>query len=279
LIRQLRGFAAFQRGNHAEAVREWEQAARVHEGIEHRRPPTHLGLAGLLSLGYLKTGRAVEARQCLDILLVDSKSWTGDVPPPKSALTLGALGRLRAGDIGQAVDFYSSLSAIQGEIHWVLVDRVLGLLDLARNDLQAALFHLTSAEATAREEGLRPELAFTLLARAELELARGGRGSAVRVHRLCKDAEALFTELAMAGATDEAGTKLTELGAMDQPYGLSAREAHVLRLVATGNSNRQTAVLSLSEKTVANHLSNIFNKIGVPNRAAATGFAIREGIA
>ena len=62
--------------------------------------------------------------------------------------------------------------------------------------------------------------------------------------------------------------------------GLTAREAEVLRHVATGQTNREiAATLSLSEKTVARHLSNIFGKIDVSSRAAATAFALREGIA
>jgi non-specific serine/threonine protein kinase len=64
------------------------------------------------------------------------------------------------------------------------------------------------------------------------------------------------------------------------PNGLSEREVEVLRLVAAGKSNREIAVqLVLSEKTIARHLSNIFNKIGVTSRAAATAVAIRSGIA
>jgi predicted ATPase/DNA-binding CsgD family transcriptional regulator len=62
--------------------------------------------------------------------------------------------------------------------------------------------------------------------------------------------------------------------------GLSTREVEVLRLVATGFTNTQIAdELSLSEKTVANHLTHIFNKTLCENRAAATAFAIRHGLA
>ena len=53
------------------------------------------------------------------------------------------------------------------------------------------------------------------------------------------------------------------------PAGLSAREAEVLRLVAAGLSNREIAdALSLSEKTVENHLTSIYGKIGADNRAS-----------
>jgi DNA-binding CsgD family transcriptional regulator len=60
---------------------------------------------------------------------------------------------------------------------------------------------------------------------------------------------------------------------------LTAREVQVLRLVATGRTNRAVAAeLVISEKTVARHLSNIFTKLGIPSRAAATAFAYRHGI-
>jgi DNA-binding CsgD family transcriptional regulator len=56
--------------------------------------------------------------------------------------------------------------------------------------------------------------------------------------------------------------------------GLSAREVQVLRLVASGKSNRQIAdELFISERTVERHLSNIFHKLDVPSRAAATAYA------
>ena len=56
--------------------------------------------------------------------------------------------------------------------------------------------------------------------------------------------------------------------------GLSAREVQVLRLVAAGRTNRSIAdELFLSEKTVDRHVSNIFTKLGVSSRSAATAFA------
>jgi predicted ATPase/DNA-binding CsgD family transcriptional regulator len=64
------------------------------------------------------------------------------------------------------------------------------------------------------------------------------------------------------------------------PGGLTEREGEVLRLVTAGKTNRQIAAdLFLSEKTVARHMNNIFDKLGVSSRAAATAFALREGIA
>lgn len=60
---------------------------------------------------------------------------------------------------------------------------------------------------------------------------------------------------------------------------LTVREAQVLRLVATGMTNRAIAAeLFLSEKTVARHLSNMFIKLGVSSRSAATAYAYGHGL-
>ena len=59
--------------------------------------------------------------------------------------------------------------------------------------------------------------------------------------------------------------------------GLTRRELEVLSLVASGVTNRAIArQLGLSEKTVARHVSNIFTKIAVTSRAAATSVCLRE---
>jgi ATP/maltotriose-dependent transcriptional regulator MalT len=64
------------------------------------------------------------------------------------------------------------------------------------------------------------------------------------------------------------------------PAGLTGREVEVLELVAAGRTNRQIAeALFISEKTVARHVANIFTKLGVSSRAAATAFALRHGLA
>lgn len=63
------------------------------------------------------------------------------------------------------------------------------------------------------------------------------------------------------------------------PGGLTEREAEVLRLVATGLSNREIAsVLFISEKTVHRHLANIFTKLGVTSRTAATAYAFENDL-
>lgn len=60
---------------------------------------------------------------------------------------------------------------------------------------------------------------------------------------------------------------------------LTGRETQVLRLLAAGSTNRVIATrLSISEKTVARHVSNIFTKLGLSNRAAATAYAYEHGL-
>jgi DNA-binding CsgD family transcriptional regulator len=103
----------------------------------------------------------------------------------------------------------------------------------------------------------------------------------VRIGDACRtlgdDASALLEH-------DAARQTFTELGArpdlerLDRaataPGGLTAREVEVLRLVAAGHTNRVIArELVLSEKTVARHVSNIYGKLGIRSRAAATAFA------
>jgi DNA-binding NarL/FixJ family response regulator len=57
-------------------------------------------------------------------------------------------------------------------------------------------------------------------------------------------------------------------------HGLTARELQVLRLVAGGGTNKAIAAeLVVSERTIDRHVSNIFSKLHVSSRAAATAYA------
>ena len=63
------------------------------------------------------------------------------------------------------------------------------------------------------------------------------------------------------------------------PGGLTEREIDVLALVARGMSDREIAgALSISPRTVGNHISNILNRTGATNRAEAAVFATRYGL-
>jgi DNA-binding NarL/FixJ family response regulator len=70
-----------------------------------------------------------------------------------------------------------------------------------------------------------------------------------------------------------------QAGSAPGAHGLSARELEVLLLVASGKSNKDIArQLFLSVKTVDRHVSNIFVKLDVPSRAAATAWAYEHGL-
>jgi DNA-binding CsgD family transcriptional regulator len=182
----------------------------------------------------------------------------------------------------------------------VLIDRGLGLAALAGGDRTAAAGHLRAAVATARRAGMRPELALSLLQLSQVapdapagesgppDGAGRPEGPLAEGLRLCAalGMETLGRRLlgprpAAAGrAAPPAPAPAPPPGAPPRVAGLSAREVEVLRLVAAGRTNREIAgALVLSENTVARHLTHIFTKTGVENRAGATAFALRHGLA
>jgi DNA-binding NarL/FixJ family response regulator len=60
---------------------------------------------------------------------------------------------------------------------------------------------------------------------------------------------------------------------------MSSREMEVLRLIASGNSNKQIAdKLSIGETTVKSHIANIFSKLGANDRAHAVTIGLQRGI-
>lgn len=61
--------------------------------------------------------------------------------------------------------------------------------------------------------------------------------------------------------------------------GLTPREVEILRLIATGMANKEIAYrLQISDKTVRNHVSNMYEKLQVFDRAQATLYAVRKGL-
>ncbi|SDU78202.1 helix-turn-helix transcriptional regulator [Jiangella alkaliphila] len=109
-----------------------------------------------------------------------------------------------------------------------------------------------------------------------------------QAHRLLGEPEPAEMELETAawmfdqlGAGPDArrARALSERAAARGAGGLTRREVEVLRLVATGMTNRAVATeLFLSERTVARHVSNIFTKLDVSSRSAATAYAYQHGL-
>jgi DNA-binding CsgD family transcriptional regulator len=91
-------------------------------------------------------------------------------------------------------------------------------------------------------------------------------------------ARAVFIELG-AGPDLEAIDSPAGYGPSGESHGLTPRELEVLRLVAAGDTNKAIAAeLVLSERTVDRHVSNIFTKLRVSSRAAATAFAYEHDL-
>ncbi|MBR8638838.1 helix-turn-helix transcriptional regulator [Streptomyces tuirus] len=91
-------------------------------------------------------------------------------------------------------------------------------------------------------------------------------------------ARRVFEQLGAVPAMEEA-RQLMGWTSYPNPGGLTPREVEVLRLVATGATNREIAdSLVISEKTVARHVSNMFTKLGVSSRAAATAYAYEHDL-
>jgi DNA-binding CsgD family transcriptional regulator len=283
-LRQFRGFLAYQREDYLFAMCELQDAQldqRFQSGLGDL-----MFYMGLLSLVQAIIGKEEETLAYLARIEAQLSLLPADILPTAPLLICLALTTIALGDYKRATRLYPALLTFSGQHYWFLVDRVLGMLSLHDGQWEIAARHLAAAEATARHEGLRPELARTLVGQADLEGARGGQGSTTRARQLLQQALVLFEELGMAHSMGLVRHRLRALAhqardpfASPLPANLTSREVAVLRLVAQGKSNGQIAqVLRLSEKTVTNHLTHIFNKTACDNRAAATAFAIRHGL-
>lgn len=150
-----------------------------------------------------------------------------------------------------------------------------GALQLARGDIRSALGGLRAAYI----EWQRLEAPYEAARTREL-IGMACRALGDEDHaRLELDAAAwTFRQL---GAASDLGRVETELrpNQVAATDGLTQREIQVLRFVAAGKSNRAIATeLVLSEKTVARHVSNIFTKLGISSRAAATAYAYEHAL-
>ena len=149
-----------------------------------------------------------------------------------------------------------------------------GAIQLAEGDARAALVSLRQAARLWQE----------LEAPYETARARSLIGSACRALG-DEDAAELELEAArdsfreLGAAPDLARLDVQATSALDDSHGLTPRELEVLRLVASGKSNREiAAALVISEHTVARHVQNIFAKLGLSSRSAATAFAFEHDL-
>ncbi len=286
-LHQIYGFLAYQQEAYPVAERELQTALDMAEQDRHMGLGMLMFYPGLLGLVQATMGKREEARASMASVETHLDRLPEGILPTAPLLICLALTALALGDQERAVFLYPRLLAFRGQHYWFLVDRILGLLARERDDWETARMHLSAAQEIAQREGLRPEFARTLLARATVELAQDGQGSIMHAEELLREALALFEELGMSHSAQYTLSRLRALSSCPGhrahaalPAHLTEREVAVLKLVAQGKSNRQIAhALGLSEKTVTNYLTHIFNKTTCENRAAATAFAIRHGLA
>jgi DNA-binding NarL/FixJ family response regulator len=183
---------------------------------------------------------------------------------------------LASGDLAAAAEAAAELEAIAGDFASPALSAAAlstrGRVQLASDDSAASATLRRAADAW-RELDVPYEVATArMLQGVACRRAGDDDGAAASIGA----AQAIFERL---GATPESEPAPSASESRPLPMGLTEREAEVLRLVATGKTNKDVAaVLFLSEKTVSRHLSNIFTKIGVSSRAAATAFAFEQGI-
>jgi DNA-binding NarL/FixJ family response regulator len=178
-----------------------------------------------------------------------------------------------AGAEAAARDLTEIANGMQNEILDAMAAHARGALLLAREDATAAIGPLRSAFATWQRVGA-PYIAARIRVLVADALERLGDADGAELER--DAARAVFREL-------EASPDLARLEAPASRrapgnlFGLTAREIEVLRLVSSGLTNRAISKeLFLSEKTIDRHVSNIFAKLNVPTRTAASALAYRH---
>jgi DNA-binding CsgD family transcriptional regulator len=116
-------------------------------------------------------------------------------------------------------------------------------------------------------------------ARVLVGLACRGLGDEDGARLELEGARETFALLGAAPDVEHVESLLGVQAAERDTHGLTKRELEVLRLVASGKSNRAIAAeLVISEHTVARHVQNIFAKLGVSSRTAAASFAFAHAL-
>jgi DNA-binding NarL/FixJ family response regulator len=173
-----------------------------------------------------------------------------------------------------AAELDTMITEYRSESIHAMAAYVRGAVRLARNEPDAALRDLREAQKMWQQVHAPFEVAETRLLQAKAQRALGNEDAAVSEARAAREA---FEQLGARPAAEQASELLAPRG--DLPRGLSEREVEVLRLVAAGKTNRQIAEeLVISDHTVARHVQNIFAKLDVSSRSAATAFAFEHGL-
>ncbi|HMF08016.1 MAG TPA: response regulator transcription factor, partial [Thermoanaerobaculia bacterium] len=183
---------------------------------------------------------------------------------------------LAAGAVSEAEGACSELERIAAvfdtDVLHAMGAHARGAFDLAREDPRGALPRLRDSLEIWQRVGA-PYLAakVRLLAAKACRALGDEEGASLEMDAARKVFESLGARPDLEGFAEPARR------AGERPHGLTARELQVLRLVASGKTNKRIAAeLFVSEKTVDRHLSNIFDKLDVPSRAAATAFAYQH---
>lgn len=247
------------------SIAEAEQAYR--SAVEFGRSPQP-GLALL---------RLAEGRGAVALASI-SQAVEEAAGTPRASRLLPALVEitLAVGNVAEARAAAERLRGIADDSGALLLrayaNQATGAVLLAEGDAKAALAALQQAMAEWLELDAPHEAARTrvLMGRACSMLGDDDTG-AMHIETALREFERL------GAGPDVARLRPAQ---QDLPGGLTPREIEILALVASGKTNRAIAGdLVISEKTVARHVSNIFTKIGVSSRSAATAYAYRHGIA
>jgi DNA-binding CsgD family transcriptional regulator len=193
-----------------------------------------------------------------------------------------ALLAVHQGDIASASVQYRELQSYSARMTKggpVTIPRVLGLLARTLGHADLAASHFEDGLAFCRPAGYRPELAWICYDYAQLllEMRHHQKGS-----QLLSEALSISTELGMRPLVNKArqlheNIEAAPPGSPRYPADLTERQVQVLRILATGKTNREIAEeLVLSERTVEHHLASIYTKIGARNRAEATVFTLHR---
>ncbi|MFD7077897.1 LuxR C-terminal-related transcriptional regulator [Nocardioides sp. NPDC059952] len=263
------GLAAYEAGEVLRLRGEYAEADAAYERAADRGFDPQPGLALLWSA----RGQGAAALAAIERLLVETAG-----PVQRCRLLPAAIEVLLGADEGdRARQVTAELDGLAGHFGCVWLEAAAahahGAVELGTGDAAGALPYLRKAQQLwARAEATYERSQARLLTGRALAAV----GDTESSRRELEAARTVFRHIGARPAADEADSLLAPASL---PAGLTAREAEVLRLVASGRSNAQIAAdLVLSEKTVARHLSNIFTKLDVRSRTAATAFAFEHGV-